>query len=1040
MQIKNSIAILFSLCTILVQGQTFSTSHYTIDDGLVQSQIRSVGQDKNGYLWFGSYTSGASKFDGLIFETRTIDNGLCANTVHEMLVDRDQNLWFGTYGEGICKYDGTNYTHYGEDEGFNGTKVYSMLEDSKGRIFFGTDSGLVVLNQGTFTNLHEKFDNYKLDLVRAIAEGPNGEIYLGGTRKGIAIYKDDVISYMNLEGIKMSVFSLLVDQNSVLWIGTRNGVYTQPLLLNSAANSIRHISENHPTQGKITRCFYEGEDGTIWIGTVAGLFQYQQDELKEVSLNGQGAPINAQQFFKDQEGNVWIATQQGVFMLKHELFTNFTENDGLSHNYIFALQKYNEMMMLGGYQGGVHVLNGSNIQSFELNDQLKSDRVFSFEVDASTNTLFIGTSKGINSYVDGRLENRAIHESLDGQKIYDMFIDSKGQLWAATADNGLTVFISKDSSYRFSLKTKLSNNRVFSVTEDQDGFIWATTNGGVNRIDLQGNIKVFTEDDGLSDNRCMDVVVDHKNNIWISHNTGISYYDGKRFKTFTTKDGLSSSSIFLLALDKAGNLWSGNNKTLDRIDLNVFYSSGKFKVKTFDKDDGYFGLESNQKAAFVEGKSVWFGTINGVTRFNAEVEQKNPHAPKMILTGLNLFFDKPVKFKKDHELDYKRNHLTFNFTALSFYSPSKVQYSYILEGADENWTPPSNKTSATFANLPPGEYTFKVKASNEDGVWCKPVTYSFTIVPPFWQTTWFYVLCVLSLIVSVLLFIRYRTKKLNRDKIFLEQEVQRRTRELNDANVTIKQKNRDITDSINYAKRIQSAMLPDDNSIRDSLNSYFYLYKPKDIVSGDFYWFYDFGEVAVCAVGDCTGHGVPGALMSVICVTQINKHVKSDSVRAPEEALNKINNGIVEILKQQNANIESHDGMDIAMVAFNKTTKVLNYAGAYRPLIVIREGKLLEFAPNRFSLGGEIIGEDKYQGHEIQLQKDDCVYMYSDGYPDQFGGERGKKFKSKKFKDLLISVSTLPLGQQKEVLEETFVTWMKDHEQVDDILVFGFKV
>lgn len=274
----------------------------------------------------------------------------------------------------------------------------------------------------------------------------------------------------------------------------------------------------------------------------------------------------------------------------------------------------------------------------------------------------------------------------------------------------------------------------------------------------------------------------------------------------------------------------------------------------------------------------------------------------------------------------------------------------------------------------------------------------------------------------------------------MEAEVVKRTKELNDANITIERKNKDITDSINYAKRIQSALLPDDTEIRYTFDSFFYLYKPKDIVSGDFYWFHDFGDVVISAVGDCTGHGVPGALMSVICVTQINKHVKSDSVKSPAQALKLINDGIVETLKQHAVNVNSYDGMDIAMCAYYKKTGELHYSGAFRPLIIITGNNLREYEANRFSLGGDIIEQDNFSEHRIQLLPNDCVYMFTDGYPDQFGGPNGKKYLSKRFKTLLLEISKQPFDEQRRILEFTFNDWMQDNEQVDDILVMGFRI
>ena len=1029
------LTILFLLALpVFSVAQTYSTSLYTIEDGMVQSQIRSIGQDKHGYLWFGSYTSGASRFNGNEFESFTLDNGLCANTIHEMLEDKDQSLWFGTYGDGVCKYDGETFTNYGPEDGLVGGKIYSMMEASNGLLYFGTDSGVVRFNGKSFTSLHDLYPNFKRDLARAIVQADDGTIYIGGTRKGIVKLQNEKITYLKTEEHRLSVFSLLLDRNQNLWIGTRKGVYKYE------NDSIRHLSKNHVTEKKIIRCFYQDSDGKIWVGSTAGLFQMNGDQFHKIHLHGATELVNAQEFYTDREGNTWVASQLGAFLLKKPVFQNYTQLDGLPHNYVFAIHKHENKHWFGGYDGGITIISEKDTAHITMNDGLKSGRIFALDNDPSNETLYIGSSKGLNQYRNGQIESPEHFNLLDGKKVYDLMVDSKGRLWAGTADNGCTVFISSDSAYTFNEKNGLSNNRVFAIDEDNNGHVWIATDNGINKVKGNQVILTLQEDDGLHQNRSQDILVDHKNNIWISHNTGVSYYDGKKFRSFTTKEGLSSSSIFLLAFDKDHQLWLGNNKSLDKVDLDAFYQENRFQVKTYDRSNGYIGMEANQKATYVDENGVWFGSINGVTYYNPKNETINQNKPRMIITALNLFYDQPLDLDSTLSLGYRENHLTFNFIGLSYYSPERTQYSYRLSGQDEEWSPPSKETSATYSNLSPGEYTFEVKAKNEDGIWSEPTKINFVIIPPFWQTTWFYILCVILLGILIYLFISYRTKKLIRDKQFLEAEVTKRTKELNDANVTIERKNKDITDSINYAKRIQSALLPDDTEMRYAFDSFFHLYKPKDIVSGDFYWFHDFGEMIVCAVGDCTGHGVPGALMSVICVTQINKHVKSDAVQAPEHALQLINNGIVETLRQQVVNVNSYDGMDIAMCAYNKKTGELNYAGAYRPLIIVRNKKLMEYSPNRFSLGGEILPKSKYKGHTINLKPNDCVYMFTDGYPDQFGGPKGKKYMTKRFKQLLVEISELPFEKQREKLETNFREWRQNHEQVDDILVMGFKV
>jgi len=532
-------------------------------------------------------------------------------------------------------------------------------------------------------------------------------------------------------------------------------------------------------------------------------------------------------------------------------------------------------MWLGGYDGGISILTGDSLKTFNQNDQLKSLRIFSFAQD--DNSLYIGTSKGINTYSDGEISKLDIHESLDGYKIYDLMVDSKGRLWAGTADQGLMVFYSSDSSFNFLEKSGLANNRVFAVTEDKNGNVWVATNNGINKIDPKNNIETYSEEDGLKQNRCQDIVLDNEGNLWISHNTGVSLFNGTSFRSFTSNDGLSSSSIFLMSLDSKGDLWLGNNKSLDKIDLDLFYAKDTLVVHTYDRSSGYIGMETNQKATFVEDNKVWFGTINGVTVYDPTKEEKNLTPPKMLLTGLNLFFDQPFELDSTNDLNYKKNHLTFNFVGLSFYAPDKVRYSYCLEGFDERWSPPTDKTTATFANLPSGDYIFKVKACNEDGVWSKPIEHMLSISPPWWKTWWARTSYIIVTVLLIFGFVKLRIAKLKERQKELELEVENATQDLLLKNLEIsKQKehveevHREITDSINYAGRIQRSFLATDELLRENLNDYFVFFQPKEVVSGDFHWAgkLNNGNFAVVNA-DSTGHGVPGAIMSILNISAI---------------------------------------------------------------------------------------------------------------------------------------------------------------------------
>jgi serine phosphatase RsbU (regulator of sigma subunit) len=301
---------------------------------------------------------------------------------------------------------------------------------------------------------------------------------------------------------------------------------------------------------------------------------------------------------------------------------------------------------------------------------------------------------------------------------------------------------------------------------------------------------------------------------------------------------------------------------------------------------------------------------------------------------------------------------------------------------------------------------------------------------------------------AVFAYSRYRIKQRTNEKLevantqlqHLNELVNNRKLEIEKQSKEIQLKNKDITDSIIYAKRIQSAIMPPLNELYQTFPNSFVYYSPRDIVSGDFYWYSSSGETMLIACADCTGHGVPGAFMSMICVQILNLVVKNSNVTAPEQALQLLDYGVRKALRQSGADNDTTDGMDVALCAIHLEKGLIQYSGAYRPLYIIRDNNLLEFTANKFSIGGHKQIEKKFTGHEIKFLKGDKVYMFTDGYADQFGGPDGKKYKIKNFKKMLSSISHLPMAEQNKKIEAELKNWKGEHEQLDDILVIGFEV
>lgn len=273
----------------------------------------------------------------------------------------------------------------------------------------------------------------------------------------------------------------------------------------------------------------------------------------------------------------------------------------------------------------------------------------------------------------------------------------------------------------------------------------------------------------------------------------------------------------------------------------------------------------------------------------------------------------------------------------------------------------------------------------------------------------------------------------------LEHKVQERTAEVHKQKAIIEEKNKDITDSIRYAKKIQQAVAPNIEDFNRNFSESFILYKPKDIVSGDFYWFEHYpNDVTVFAAADCTGHGVPGAFMSLICGDIMYKVINDQKVDDPAKALSAIDEKLVQLIKKS-SEAAANDGMDLALCTYHKNEKKLYYAGAQRPLLIIRNKQIIEVKPSKFSIGGHSTEGKRFELHEIDVLPGDIFYLLTDGYADQFGGDNGKKFKFKNFKELVLSVSSLPLTEQRNVLNETFEAWKGTLEQIDDVCVIGIK-
>jgi len=449
---------------------------------------------------------------------------------------------------------------------------------------------------------------------------------------------------------------------------------------------------------------------------------------------------------------------------------------------------------------------------------------------------------------------------------------------------------------------------------------------------------------------------------------------------------------------------------------------------------------------------VLLGGINGLNTFEPLKVQSNSYAPPVHVTGVKIFNElldetnedvvasKKGNRLKEYHLNYDQNMITLHFAALNFIQSEKNLISYIMSGLDKDWSEPANVSKATYRNLPPGRYVFKVRASNNHGLW-NPNTLRLRIIikPPYYQTWWFYSSVTFLILLTLYVLYKIKVRSIKAQRNALEKQVLDRTEEIVNKTLLLEEKELRRIQSLNYAKLIQDAVLTSVSKVQNEVKDMFVLLKASEIVSGDFYWTKKIGDkLVVCAV-DCTGHGVPGAFLSMMGNALLNKIITRDKVFSPAEIMERLHNELVISLNQKLTNV--NDGMDMSIVVIDHKESIMTFSGAMNPLVYVQNGKMMYIRGTRRSIGGGDVFADKpFREHIIDISEETTFYLYSDGYQDQFGTS-GSKYMSKRFRELLYYVHDKPMQEQKELLTQEHDTWRNSEvEQTDDILILGLKV
>ncbi|MGZ4039084.1 MAG: two-component regulator propeller domain-containing protein [Bacteroidia bacterium] len=1053
---------------------------FDIAQGLNSSYISAMLQDKNGNIWFGTKGGGVCKYDGNEFITYAEKQGLPNNFVVTIIEDKEGNIWFRTDGGGACKYDGESFTILSEKEGLINNAVWSMLADSKGNIWFGTAGGGVckfdpIATGGPGFTYYGKDNGFPTNYVISLAEDKKGNIWMGTYGDGLLKFNPntaggkDFTFFTEDDGLSSGIVtSITEDRNGNMWMATDGGGACK-----FNGNSFTQYNEESGLTSNSLNAVLEDKTGNIWFGTNdRGVCKYNGSNFT-CFTESEGLSSNTILcLLQDKNEDIWFGTGgHGVTKYDRSCFTHFTKKEGLPSNSVYrTFEDHNKNLWFGTNGGGVSKYDGENYYTYTDAQGLNNNRVWSIIEDKENNMWFGTNGAGVCKFDGKNFYQYNEDQGLSGNVIYCLLQDDKGNYWFGTNGGGVCFFDGKNFTH-YSTEEGFSNDIVYCVTQDANKNIWfGTDGGGAAKFDGK-NFTFYTKEQGLASDLIYCIMQDKKGTLWFgTDESGASAYDGKTFVNYTEKDGLSNNHVWSLQEDMQGNIWFGTESGISKLSPTKTDSTHQFA--TYDVSDGFLGSDAVQNSVFQDSKGfIWWGTGKMLTRYDPSQDILDNQPPIMHLKNLRVHFENVAwnKIKEDKDkkysgvefsslskwynipenlsLPYDQNHVTFNYVGINFKSQNKILYRYQLENLEEKWTPPTSKTEAVYGNLPAGNFTFRVKALNKDGIWSQELTYSFTVRPPWWQTWWFRIFAVLFVIMGFVIFFRVRTAALRKRQKELEDTVTERTAEVVQQKELVEEKQKEIVDSINYAKRIQLSILPPQDEMKEALREHFVLYKPKDIVSGDFYWMVQVKHsqtlrpLAVVAAVDCTGHGVPGALMSIISNTLLNQTTKNPDINTPAEALNYLNHELPKNLKAQQKGEIIRDGMDIIMCAFDFDKCTVDFAGANNALYVFTNGELKEIKADKQPISGSTDDVKKpYTNHKIQLQKGDVVYLFTDGYADQFGGPKGKKFKHKQLEQILVEIAHKSMEEQKQILNERWETWRGSLEQVDDITAIGVRM
>ena len=773
---------------------------------MAQSTVYDIIQDHNDYLWLGT-RAGVSRFDGKEFVNFSIENGMAENGVRTLFKDGDKKIWFGHNDGGISIFDGREFHVFSSPQEIFSSDITSIVRDLEGNIWICSElSGVIKITKAGATLKESVYEHY-------IGDRLSDRVF------GAYVSKKGTVYFITDAFIK----------------------YYKPL-----ENSFVNLTLDGMPNFFLITCMYEDSRNNLWFGTYhGGLYKYESnlDKFKIYDIRDGLASNWISTITEDNSGNYWVGTWgYGITLISEKGLKTFNNQNGLSDLKIRRIIEDKEgNMLIATNEHGLSIFKGEQIVSFSTNEGLLNPQVWSVIQDHSGKYWF-GTNEGISIYDESLPADKQFRDfyKLKGNGIRMIKQDIKQRIWISTDAEGIFTFNSATASFTYEqkLNSYLPKLVVTALDTDKKGRVWAGTLDGLVSYDYDSqSINYFTQSSGLAGNDITALFCDSKNRLWIgSRGAGLTLLKdtvfstlslGESFtvtcmvedqkgllwvgteaqgilvidpetknilKSYKESDGLLANLINLLNSDKNNNIYIGTNKG-----LNVYYPE-KDKLLSYTEKNGFMGIETKANSSFRDSKGrLWFGTVAGVNRFDPTIPRKANDNPLTHIIGLKVnLIDRD--FQSGLKLKYTENDVVLDYISICLTNPDAVKYKIKLDGADNDWRV-TTETSVTYPALSPKKYAFHLMAQNSEGLWnSEAIVFNFQINPPFYKTWWFILICVFSGASVIVVYIQVRESRLINEKRILEEKVIERTAEVVAQKEELAQKNKDITDSIRYAK------------------------------------------------------------------------------------------------------------------------------------------------------------------------------------------------------------------------------------------------